>query len=292
MSNALNEQISQRVRSLLVAALSEKSAARAVPPILPAGVLTEADVNDWVRAGASPALLLDSRLTALARETVERLMKSNPAQAPSTGSTAPQTTADGPRESTSRAPADSNGAAVHVAPQTPSASTPTAMERIAIGADHGGFELKEQLRAHLEQRGFGVLDCGTFSAESCDYPRFAHKVAEHVKCGDAIAGIVVDGAGIGSAIAANKVAGIRAASCTSIAQARNAREHNHAQVLTLGSRFLNATEAAAIVDSFLATPFGDGRHARRVAMIETPPTSSTAPGAPLPDHVASRTGGA
>ncbi|MCA8961344.1 MAG: ribose 5-phosphate isomerase B [Planctomycetes bacterium] len=163
------------------------------------------------------------------------------------------------------------------APSPPSSipSSPTRASRtgpsetIAMGADHGGFALKRQLAEHLSARGFVVLDCGTDSEESCDYPVFARRVAEAVRDGRAAAGVVVDGAGIGSAMVVNKVPGIRAAHCHNTVEARNAREHNHAHVLTLGSGIIGATLAREIVDRFLCTPFGGGRHARRVAMIES-----------------------
>lgn len=138
---------------------------------------------------------------------------------------------------------------------------------IAIGADHGGYHLKQVLIAHLRERGYGIHDCGTHSPESVDYPDFAEAVARLVAGGICEWGIVVDGAGIGSCMAANKVPGIRAALCYDISTARNSREHNHANVLTLGAGLIGENLARQIVDEWLATPFGPGRHQRRVEKI-------------------------
>lgn len=141
-------------------------------------------------------------------------------------------------------------------------------ESIAIGADHGGFRLKERLAFRLKEQGHDVIDCGTDSQESVDYPDFARAVAERVADGSARWGIVVDGAGIGSAMVANKVPGVRAALCYDVSSARNSREHNHANVLTLGSGLIGENLAWQIVEAWLDTPWGEGRHARRVAMID------------------------
>ena len=138
---------------------------------------------------------------------------------------------------------------------------------IAVGADHGGFALKEKLLEHLRSRGIAARDCGTHSSEAVDYPDFAHAVASLVAGGESDAGIVIDGAGIGSCMTANKVPGVRAAACWDISSARNSREHNHANVLTLGAGLLGDSLAKQIVDEWLATPWGGDRHARRVAKI-------------------------
>jgi len=139
--------------------------------------------------------------------------------------------------------------------------------RIAVGADHGGFELKQQLVAHLQGQGHQIEDCGTHGTEAVDYPVFAEAVARRVASGDCEAGIVVDGAGIGSAMAANKVPGVLAAACYNEALARNSREHNDANVLTLGSGQVTAEQARAIVDAFLGTACTAKRHRRRADMI-------------------------
>ncbi len=138
---------------------------------------------------------------------------------------------------------------------------------LAIGADHGGFHLKERLAADLRDRGYTLHDCGTHSTDSVDYPDIAHAVAREVATGAAQAGIVIDGAGIGSAMAANKVPGIRAATCWDISSARNSREHNHANVLALGAGLLGENLARDVMNAWLATALGPDRHARRVAKI-------------------------
>ena len=140
--------------------------------------------------------------------------------------------------------------------------------RVAIGADHGGFELKEQIEAWLRGRGYAVEDCGTHDKSPVDYPRIAQAVAARVADGSADRGIIVDGAGIGSAMAANKVAGVRAALCYDVSSARNAREHNDANVLTLGARLIGPGLAEQIVETFLTTDCTEERHKKRVAMIE------------------------
>ena len=138
---------------------------------------------------------------------------------------------------------------------------------IAIGADHGGFPLKERLAFRLHEQGHGILDCGTDSSAAVDYPDFAHAVAGAVASGKVQWGIIVDGAGIGSAMVANKVPGVRAALCYDVSSARNSREHNHANVLTLGAGLIGEGLAWQIVQEWLATPWGGDRHARRVNMI-------------------------
>jgi ribose 5-phosphate isomerase B len=139
---------------------------------------------------------------------------------------------------------------------------------IAIGADHGGFALKERLGFRLKERGHRVIDCGTDSTDAVDYPDYAVAVASKVASGEADVGIMVDGAGIGSAMAANKIPGVRAALCYDVSTARNAREHNHANMVTLGAGLIGDGLAWQIVQEFLATPYGGGRHARRVAKID------------------------
>ncbi len=138
---------------------------------------------------------------------------------------------------------------------------------IAIGCDHGGFDLKEDLSARLSDAGHDVVDCGTYGRDSVDYPEFAHTVARRVADGSCQCGIVIDGAGIGSAMVANKVPGIRAALCYDLSSARNSREHNHANVLTLGAGLVGAGLAWQIVQEWLSVEWGPDRHARRVAMI-------------------------
>jgi ribose 5-phosphate isomerase B len=138
---------------------------------------------------------------------------------------------------------------------------------VAIGADHGGFELKEQLKGHLRDWGYKFLDLGTYSSAAVDYPDFAEAVANAVARGDAWLGVVIDSAGIGSSIAANKVAGARAALCYDRATARNSREHNDANVLSLGAKLISPEAAREILAIWLSTPFAGGRHQRRVDKI-------------------------
>lgn len=140
-------------------------------------------------------------------------------------------------------------------------------ETIAIGADHGGFHLKQELIEHLRGRGLAIHDCGCTSTDAVDYPDFAHAVANLVGTGTCRWGIIVDGAGIGSSMVANKVPRVRAALCYDLSTARNSREHNHANVLTLGAGLIGPGLARQIVDEWLATPWGGDRHARRVAKI-------------------------
>jgi ribose 5-phosphate isomerase B len=138
---------------------------------------------------------------------------------------------------------------------------------IAVGADHGGFRLKERIAADLRERGIEVYDCGTDSTDAVDYPDFAHGVAHLVADGTCRWGIVVDGAGIGSCMVANKVPGVRAATCWDVSSARNSREHNHANVLVLGAGLVGENLALEIVHAWLDTPWGGDRHARRVGKI-------------------------
>lgn len=156
------------------------------------------------------------------------------------------------------------------APSSTAASEPpdrATAGSIAVGGDHGGYALKERLAFRLREQGYSVTDCGTDSTEPVDYPDIAAAVAGLVASGACDVGLVVDGAGIGSAMAANKVHGVRAALCYDVSTARNAREHNHANVLTLGAGLIGDALAWQITQEFLATPYGGGRHARRVDKI-------------------------
>jgi len=143
----------------------------------------------------------------------------------------------------------------------------SAERSVALGADHGGYQLKEQLKTTIAELNWEIVDCGTHSGDSVDYPDYAYAVARLVADGRVKWGIIVDGAGIGSCMVANKVPGVRAAMCYDLASAANSREHNHANVLTLGAGLVGPALARQIVKSWLVTPFGLGRHARRVAMI-------------------------
>jgi ribose 5-phosphate isomerase B len=197
---------------------------------------------------------------ALVRRIVDATLGGGSAGPPDTGGTsaagdasaADVTSAAGPRTA-------------DPAPRTSAASGEKVS--IAIGADHGGWQLKDSIARQLVEVGFAVHDCGTNGPEAVDYPDIALAVARLVADGSCRWGISIDGAGIGSAMVANKVPGIRAANCHDLSSARNSREHNHANVLTLGARFLGEGLAVDIVRVWLGTPWGAGRHADRVAKI-------------------------
>ena len=165
----------------------------------------------------------------------------------------------------------------------------TLIRRLAVGADHGGFDLKERIKSHLVQRGFAVEDCGTCGEGPVDYPVFARAVAELVSTGKVDRSIIVDGAGVGSAMVANKVSGVRAACCYDVSSARNSREHNDANVLTLGAGLIGANLALQIVDVWLESECTAERHLRRVAMIEPPHAAAPADATPA-DHTGPRSG--
>lgn len=185
------------------------------------------------------AEISDSELQKIVQSVVERIMGA-PKLPPKTGS----------------APA----------PITPAAA-PAARKIVALGADHGGFELKEALKADITALGFEIADVGTKSKDAVDYPDFAHAVAILVSQGKAWRGIMIDGAGIGSCIVANKVPGVRAGLAYDYASASNSREHNDTNVLTLGAGLIGVNLAKQIVKVWLTTEFGGGRHQPRVDKI-------------------------
>jgi ribose 5-phosphate isomerase B len=153
-------------------------------------------------------------------------------------------------------------------PEPKLAANPASSPVVAIGSDHGAsFTLKEALKPYVESLGYAVIDCGTYTPESVDYPDIAYAVAQQVVSGKAWRGIIIDGAGIGSSIAANKVPGIRAALCYNEAMAHNSREHNNANVLTLGAGMIGPNLAQQTVKTWLNTEFAGGRHERRVKKI-------------------------
>ena len=138
---------------------------------------------------------------------------------------------------------------------------------ISMGCDHGGFELKEHIKAYLEQKGHTIVDCGTNSKESCDYPLFGRAAAEAVASGQCEYGIVIGTTGIGISIAANKVKGVRCALCSDPLAAEMTRRHNNANMLSMGAGMIGKNMAERIVDVFLSTKFEGGRHQRRVDEI-------------------------
>jgi ribose 5-phosphate isomerase B len=145
---------------------------------------------------------------------------------------------------------------------------PSGKKVVAIGADHGGFELKEALKADITELGFELSDLGTNGKEAVDYPDFAHAVAQAVGSGKAWRGIMIDGAGIGSCIVANKVPGVRAGMAYDLSSANNSREHNDTNVLTLGAGLIGVNLAKQIVKTWLTTEFAGGRHVSRVDKIK------------------------
>ncbi len=145
----------------------------------------------------------------------------------------------------------------------------TKVRTVAIGSDHGGFKFKEQLKNYLSDLGLNIRDLGTSSEDAVDYPDFAHAVAKSVSGRQVDVGIIIDGAGIGSAMTANKVPGVRAAACYSVVLAKNSREHNGANVLTLGAGQNSFEEVKSIVDAFIGTDISEDRHKKRVGKIET-----------------------
>ena len=142
------------------------------------------------------------------------------------------------------------------------------MKKIVLGADHGGYELKNAIKAHLEANGFETIDVGTNSSKSCDYPVFASKLCQKLQNGEADLGILVCGTGIGMSMAANKHKGIRAACCSDTFSARLTRLHNNANVLCLGARVLGAGLALDLVDNFVNAEFEGNRHIKRLSLIE------------------------
>ena len=143
----------------------------------------------------------------------------------------------------------------------------SSIKTVAIGSDHGGFEMKQKLLPMFEELGLTIHDVGVHDGKAADYPDIARQVAELVSSGAAARGVIIDGAGIGSAMVANKFPEVRAALCYDRATARNSREHNDANVLTLGGRLLSVTQAEDVLRTWLSTPFGGGRHAARVDKI-------------------------
>lgn len=164
---------------------------------------------------------------------------------------------------------DASAATTPAAKPAPTLANAPADGRVAvaIAGDHGGWQMKDMIGAWLSDNGYAVRDCGTNSNDAVDYPDFALAVAELVSDGTCQWGIVVDGAGIGSAMAANKVPGVRAANCHDLSSARNSREHNYANVLTLGAGFIGAALALDIVKTWLDTAWGAARHGARVNKI-------------------------
>jgi ribose 5-phosphate isomerase B len=207
---------------------------------------------------AEPRAPSSDEVRALVRRIVDATLDGAP------GGVGATTHAPGPSGATTHAPGGSPSTAP--APQAAPAGSASAIA-IAIGADHGAWQLKDVIGRTLAEAGYAITDCGTSGPDAVDYPDFAHAVARLVADGTCRWGIVLDGAGIGSAMVANKVPGVRAANCHDLSSARNSREHNHANVLTLGARFLGEGLAMDIVRAWLETEWGPARHAARVEKI-------------------------
>ncbi|MER2598557.1 MAG: ribose 5-phosphate isomerase B [Caldilineales bacterium] len=222
---------------------------------------------------------VEAEVRALVRATLQRLLDQPGAAAPAArpvidaatvAQTAPGSTLDLPAGALitplARELALERGITLGAAQPLPQVQG-AAERTIAIGADHGGYALKEQLKPLLEKLGWQVADCGCHSSAAVDYPDFAFAVARMVSEQRARWGIMIDGAGIGSCMVANKVPGVRAALCYDQSTALNSREHNHANVLTLGAGLIGPALAQQIVKTWLETPFGPDRHAKRVEKI-------------------------
>ena len=243
-------QVREKVRAVVYRTLGRKAdgIARRRP------IVTETAVQDLPFRGefTAPANAL---FTPLARQAlIERQIHvTNPA------SLSPSTLSEVSASERSRGPALGEASA--------SERSRKGRGPIALGSDHAGFSLKEDLKAFLAELGYAVVDCGASGTEPVDYPDFALAVGELVAGQRAQRGILVDGAGIGSSVAANKVPGVRAALCYDLATAVNSREHNDANVLTLGAGQIGTALARQIVRAWLETRFAGGRHARRVSKI-------------------------
>ena len=257
-------RVREKVRAVVYRTLGRKPDGRAGRR----AIVTEAVVQDLPFRGefAAPTNAL---FTPLARQTlIERQIRLT-----GTGSSSPFTPSGASSGERSRGPAQ-NGASSGERSRGPALSGASSGERsrtgrgpIALGSDHAGFSLKEDLKAYLAELGYAVVDCGASGTDPVDYPDFALAVGELVAGQRAERGILVDGAGIGSSVAANKVPGVRAALCHDLATAVNSREHNDANVLTLGAGQIGAALARQIVRAWLETRFAGGRHARRVNKI-------------------------
>ena len=216
-------------------------------------LVTESDVMEAHRLGRPLVVPAGALMTPLARDAVERFGVD---------------VVEGTDNSTSVDRVRQHAAPVATRQTGPSPERVCDRGAVAVASDHGGFEMKQLLIRFLEEEaGIPCVDLGAHDAQPVDYPDFARKVADEVAAGRVCRGIVVDGAGIGSAMAANKVRGIRAAHCSNVVEARNSREHNDANVLSLGGRVLGPELAKAIAIVFMKTDFGGGRHQKRVDKI-------------------------
>lgn len=235
-------------------------------------VVTEREVTRVSREGTHTLDVAGAVVTPSAREAAQRLGVTlggdardarKPRERAAREASSTQARSTQARSTQAHTPPDAQPA-LPTAPAKPASGGLT----VAVGADHGGVALKDAVATRLRELGHAVVDVGTNSTDPVDYPDFAVAVARAVVDKRAELGIMVDGAGIGSCMAANKIAGVRAALCHDVTTAINAREHNGANVLTLGGGLVGTRLGLTIVETFLATPFGGGRHAARVAKID------------------------
>ena len=211
-------------------------------------LITERDVNEAARQGTKTLIVtINAIITAAARDAARKHHIEFSTKSPDNSNITP------PAQKT--------------APESPQQISNVGAMAIAIGSDHGGFLMKEALKPFLTQQGHTIIDIGADSDKTCDYPDFAYAVAILVSSGKADRGIMIDGVGVASAIVANKVPGIRAVPCSDEFVARSSREHNNANVLTLGGRIIGVELAKSLVKVWLETPFGGGRHQPRVEKI-------------------------
>jgi len=237
----------EKVRNLVKDLLDKALAQEKLPERLVVNSLKERITRDYDRDESEKSLITENELRGL--ESESRLLVSEKARFTPLA-------ADIIREKN-----------IQVIRMSKAASS--KIRSIALGCDHGGFEYKEMLKTYLIEKGFQVYDFGTNSKESVDYPDFAYLVGKAVSEGKVDVGIIIDGAGIGSAMTANKVPGVKAAACYNVALAKNAREHNGANVLTLGSGQNSFYEVVQIVEAFLNSNLTEERHRRRVQKIES-----------------------
>jgi ribose 5-phosphate isomerase B len=225
-------------------------------------LVSELEIRRAAREGKRELDVGGAVVTPSARDLASVLRVELRGEAPGAAKKLPARGAPPERQDKRPSPSPSNQSAAPATAGAPSRPT------IALGADHGGVALKNTIAEHLKKAGYPIIDVGTSSTDPVDYPLFAVNVARQVAQKKSAFGIMVDGAGIGSCMAANKIAGVRAAMCYDVTTATNAREHNGANVLTLGGGLIGPRLALQIVDTFLATPFAGGRHAARVDMID------------------------
>lgn len=259
----------RRVRRMVRRVLY-RTLGRGLPPQVGKALVSEADIMS-LPPDSEYAVPAGALLTPLARQIAMdrriRLIETGSGAPPPGATGSARVRAQGNPTYLKATGASTRVASVARSSASAADSLASSTHTIALGSDHAGFALKEALKGYLVELGYSVVDCGTSSPESVDYPDFALAVAQRVAQGQAWRGIALDGAGIGSCMAANKVPGVRAALCYDLATALNSREHNDANVLTLGAGLIGPNLARQIVKSWLEARFGGDRHARRIDKI-------------------------